>query len=483
MRQRIYVRKLHDGKNKSNLQCADSSQRDVRKDSFGGFPQKEISRVRRRRQTRGFYRAQQKRLRRVEMVPDGSLIVAMDLAQEHHCVWMMNMGKQPLDRLTINNTLEGMEKLIKRADEIARLNRLEPIIFAMEPTGHYWMSIASYLQRKQLPYVLVQPLSVKREREITYYHYAKSDFRDAELIGNLVADRKFTFTQLTTETVWANLHCAAVEYLLLHQKLIEEHQRIASLLERLYPEYSNIFKDPTGVTALSCLLMLNRATTESLSDFRAEIRTQSSQRMSWLKIERFYELLHTNCRDWGAAIFDVALQMPLMHAAGRYEVLLQQHREAQRDVLHWYEQIGYAVYANSMPNLEPVMHGLVLGFTGDPRQYDRSRCLTKFAGMDIKENESGKYHGQTPITHRGDPSLRYMTYLIGFVWKTHNDVARRRYQTLIGRTQRPLKKNQAIIAIGCKYLRLLWTLCTQHAFYDSEKAEHGIYTESYRRAS
>lgn len=115
-----------------------------------------------------------------------------------------------------------------------------------------------------------------------------------------------------------------------------------------------------------------------------------------------------------------------------------------------------------MPHRDRTRHAAVLGRTGDPAQFDASRCLTKFAGVDIQENESGQYHGETPITHRGDPRLRYVTYLAGFVLKTHDAVCRPRYQHLIHRKEKPLKKNQAIVAIGCKYLRMLWVLCTQH---------------------
>src|SRR5216684_5075928 len=59
------------------------------------------------KRTRGFIRAQQKRARLLELVPADALIVAIDLARDEHCIWMMTVKKEPLDRLKIPNSPAG----------------------------------------------------------------------------------------------------------------------------------------------------------------------------------------------------------------------------------------------------------------------------------------------------------------------------------------------------------------------------------------
>lgn len=59
----------------------------------------------RRPPTRGFIRAQKKRARLLEMIPDNALIVAMDLARARHCIGMSTVKKEPLDRWKISKTL------------------------------------------------------------------------------------------------------------------------------------------------------------------------------------------------------------------------------------------------------------------------------------------------------------------------------------------------------------------------------------------
>lgn len=423
--------------------------------------------------TRGFLRAQKKRARRLELVPEGSLIVAMDLAHKEHCCWLSNVQKQPVDRLQISNNAAGMEKLIERAEETKRRNGFGKIVFAMEPTGHYWMSVAAYLQKRDCSYVLVQPLSVKRERESTYYRYAKNDFRDAELIGNLTADGKFTFTKLPNDAVWAGLKAAANEYIVTDMMLTAEQMRMHSFMERLYPEYTTAFKGVSSLTALSCLLSIKALPDVSCVEFLAQARAHSMGRIYGSKVLKFHKLASRPDREWGASVYDEGLHPSIVHAAQRYELLVKQHREAQEKLLHFYQMAGYGAYANTIPHVPAAINAAALGLTGNPAQFDSSRCLTKFAGVDIKDNESGDYHGTTPITHRGDPFLRYIAYLTGFILKTHEPVFMTRYKYLISRKTRPLKKNQAIIALGCKYLRVLWTVCTQHVSYDPNAAEHG----------
>lgn len=430
-------------------------------------------RIRQKKKTRGFLRAQKKRRRRRELVPDGSLIVAMDLGQDHHCVWMMNMEKMPLEDMEICNSPSGMDQLLERVHTLQREHHFEKVIFSMEPTDHYWMNVATYLENRELSYVLVQPLSVKRERQSTYYRYAKNDYRDAELNGNLVADRKFTFTRLPKDGLWASLRVLAQTYVRNTLQMSADQMRVHSFLRRLYPDYPSVFKDVTKLTALSCLLSMRCLPDITSDDYLGEVRQHFKRRILPSKVLSFHKLVSDTQSDWNALLYQDGLHICIAQAAERYRLLQRQQEELEQQLLALYEQTGYAVYANTIPHLAPVFHGAVLGLTGDPALYDASRCFTKFAGVDVKDNQSGNFQGETPITHAGNGLVRYLTYLSGFILKTHEPVFKKRYQYLTEGKRPPLKKNQALIALGCKYLRILWTLCTEGVCYEERKAEKG----------
>jgi len=53
--------------------------------------------------TRGFLRVQKKIAHRLELVPEESLIAAMDLAHKEHCCWITSTEKMLIDHLCISN--------------------------------------------------------------------------------------------------------------------------------------------------------------------------------------------------------------------------------------------------------------------------------------------------------------------------------------------------------------------------------------------
>ena len=430
---------------------------------------------RRPRFTRGFVRAQKKQCCSRQMVPEGSLIVAMDLGKKEHSVWISTTDKRPLDRLQISHSLTGMDSLIAHVRQIQVEHGLTTIVFAMEPTSHFWMVICSYLERHKFMYVLVQPLSVKRERESTYFRTTKSDYRDAELIANLSADRKFTLTRLPHSPLWAKLNAAAVAYVRSAFLAVDEQLRIQSFLERLYPDYTTAFKSVDGATAMACICCIDQVAVHSAPEYLARVRAASDTPVQGPKILRFHQLVADPQRSWGASIYDAALQVSLRHAAERWQQSRKHQHELETILVQLYEQTGYGVYLNTIPHISSTMQAVLLGLLGDPGQYESARSAVKFAGLDVKENTSGDYQGSTPVTHRGRPELRYIAVQIVFALKAHDRVFQRRYQMLTHRRQHPLKHQQALVALACKYLRMVWTMCVHRITYNQEIAQHGTH--------
>jgi hypothetical protein len=253
-----------------------------------------------------------------------------------------------------------------------------------------------------------------------------------------------------------------------------EGMRMHSLLERLYPDYTSVFKDVTGLTALSCLLSMQSLPDILADDYLQEVRGQLKRRIFPSKVLEFHELVTHPRSDWNATVYAEGLHLCITQAAERYRMLQAQHEALEAKLLSFYDQTESAAYANSIPHLPAAFHAAALGLTGNPHLYDSSRCFTKFAGIDVKDNQSGDFQGKTPITHAGNGLLRYLAYVSGFILKTHEAAFKKRYQHLTKRKKHPLKKNQALIALGGKYLRILWTVCKEQTHYDTSKAENGI---------
>ncbi|SFB22837.1 Transposase [Cohnella sp. OV330] len=63
-------------------------------------------------------------------------------------------------------------------------HQLNDAIIGMEPTGHYWLSLAAWLKDRNLEVVLVNPHLVKKNKENRDNTPSKSDVKDAFVIAD-----------------------------------------------------------------------------------------------------------------------------------------------------------------------------------------------------------------------------------------------------------------------------------------------------------
>ena len=65
-----------------------------------------------------------------------------------------------------SNTLEGFQSLMDWATKIAASNDKKQIILGLEPTGHYWFCLATWLIGNGISVVQVNPYAVKQTKEV-----------------------------------------------------------------------------------------------------------------------------------------------------------------------------------------------------------------------------------------------------------------------------------------------------------------------------
>ena len=70
-------------------------------------------------------------------------------------------------------------------DEIAKA-RCRGVIFAIETGGHYWRNFTYFLEEIEIPFRLVNKITLKRMSDGCDINRSKSDFRDAEMAANIL---------------------------------------------------------------------------------------------------------------------------------------------------------------------------------------------------------------------------------------------------------------------------------------------------------
>ena len=76
-------------------------------------------------------------------------------------------------------------------DRLAAEQKKGRIMVGLEPTGHYWFTLAAYLQGGSMKMVLVNPYHVKRSKELDDGHPSKSDKKDPKTIAKLVLEGRY----------------------------------------------------------------------------------------------------------------------------------------------------------------------------------------------------------------------------------------------------------------------------------------------------
>lgn len=95
----------------------------------------------------------------------------------------------------------------------------------------------------------------------------------------------------------------------------------------------------------------------------------------------------------------------------------------------------------------------VAGFiseVGDISRFKNPKQIQKYAGFELVENSSGKHKGRTTISKRG----RKIIYQVVLPLIRINQEFGSIYDYYRKRIKNPLKGRQAMIAVGCKLIRV-----------------------------
>jgi hypothetical protein len=153
----------------------------------------------------------------------------------------------------------------------------------------------------------------------------------------------------------------------------------------------------------------------------------------------------------------------------RHDVFTEQRARVREQLLELYRTLPFASRLETIPGVDPANHAILLGLTGDPTAYDRPTCLTKFAGIEPRENHSDTGEGSHSISRRGNPHVQHVLFRIVSGFINGNDEFALYMKRLGSRSLNPLAHHQAVVAAANKYLRVFHHLCIHDDVYDPAK--------------
>ena len=394
-----------------------------------------------------------------ELMENVSWVVGIDIGKEELSCALMSINKALICRFDVEGSLTGYDELLDRVKRETKGNG--KVVFALEPTGHYWMVLGQFFEDHNQSYVLIHPLVVARSREVHRLNKGKTDSLDARLIGELACDRSITRTQIP-EDYWATIRFYAREYMDREKEIAREKNRITSYLETTLPGFVEIFPKPLCMSGRACLRVLvnfREALKGNGEHFERQIRKHfPGKRLMTSRVRRLHDMLQRG-DVLGLRAGRHAMFFRIIHSLNRLEMYESQEEAAKQAMLDVYEKSEYKEYLDSIGGTAPSVNALVLGFMGDPALYDSPASLVKLAGCDPVPNESGKFKGRTSISHRGRSLLRKAGDRVSFLLEKRNSVFRAFFNHLMSRQKNRFTKRQARVACINKYFRIVWVLC------------------------
>ena len=177
-----------------------------------------------------------------------------------------------------------------------------------------------------------------------------------------------------------------------------------------------------------------------------------------------------------AAEASVGVREGLLAAEKSLMMLIEDYELKMGQLTHLMDLVEQLVY--QIPGIDGVLKikgiGLVtvagfLAEVGDLDRFDHPKQIQKLAGLNIKENSSGKHKGKTTITKRGRRRLRAVLYRGMMPMVAKNPEFRELHHHYTTRASNPLKKKQSLILLCCKLIRVIFALMKNQVAYDPQK--------------
>jgi transposase len=405
--------------------------------------------------------------KKLAVVKPGTLYVGVDLALEHNFAMVIKERAEILTQFGFPNDCHGYGYFHRRLVSMQERHQAPAVLVGMEPTNYFWKLLAADLERRQIPYRLVNPYTVKKHREGDQLDRSKDDPRDAFTIADLLRTGKYTETRLLH-----GLYAELRQYASLHERLKRDVRRCKTLIRntagQLFPELASVFGDFAGLTALA--LFRSGAAAAAirrmpLEQFVQSVRSEfQGQRLCVGKLRRAHQLATTSV---GLRDGVRALQLALHLYIEQLQRLEGQTEQVGAALTNTFLELPESPYLLSVPGLGLVTGAIILAEIGDASHYSRAAQWVKLAGIQPVPNTSGrKTRSKTPMSHKGRSRLRTALFFTVIRLVRLDESFARSYRHYQQRKKNPLTKMQALGALMNKLLRILWALIKQRTFYN-----------------
>ena len=329
--------------------------------------------------------------------------VGIDIGKNNHVASMMDdSGKIIFKAFSFSNTSDGVDALLSKLSSYS--SNTADFEIGMEATGHYWLSVYSFLYGKGFLIHVINPIQTDGWRKGVEIRKRKNDIIDSILIADLIRYGQFVETRLSDEDIFSLRNLTRFRSYLV-ESISDLKRKVVCVLDQVFPEYQYIFSNIFGKTSKEILRQFSSPIDfESVSaDTLEQLLTQlSRQKVGAAKAK---QLKSAASNSFGITFAKDSFAFQLKALIDQISFIEQQVKDTEREISRLMEKLDSPI--TTITGIGNVTGATIISEIGDISKFNSPRKLVAFAGIDASVSQSGEYEStHNVMSKRGSPYLR-----------------------------------------------------------------------------
>lgn len=383
--------------------------------------------------------------------------LGIDIGKNTHVASLMNeKGKVIFKAHSFSNTSDGANTLLEKI--IPYTTDLE---IGMEATGHYWLSLYSFLIEKHFIVHVINPIQTDGWRKGTEIRKRKTDIIDSILIADFIRYGDFLETSLADEDTMSLRNLSRFRNYLVGS-IGDLKRKSICILDQIFPEYHCAFSDIFGKTSKELLLQLN-----SPSDYEDITSEQLQKLLSEVTLKgyaakKFKDISSLAKTSFGITFCVDSFSFQLKLLIEQINFIERQISDVEAQMSELLQKIKTPI--TTIPGIGDIIGATILGEIGDIKRFSNGSKLVAYAGIDASVSQSGQYECiNNHMSKRGSPHLRKALFRAAFVASNSDPVFKTYYQK---KRSEGKHHNVAVGAVARKLCYTIYAVLKNNVSYE-----------------
>lgn len=300
----------------------------------------------------------------------------------------------------------------------------------MEATGHYWVSLYSFLINLGFTVYVINPIQSDAFRKM-YIRKTKNDSKDSFIIAQIMRFGEFSSSFVADEEIMALRQLSRYRVALVDE-CSDWKRKCIALLDQVFPEYSKLFSDTFGVASKELLSKYPLPEDMIKVNTKTLVNLLSKSSKGRFSIDKALEIKEKAQKTFGVSFAKNAFSFQIKQIISQISFIESQIEELEVEISNLLHSTNQVI--TTITGIGNVLGAIIIGEIGNISRFETAPQLVAYAGLDVAVKQSGEFVGtQTKISKRGSPYLRRAIWLAATVASFRDPALSQYYESLKAR--------------------------------------------------